>query len=141
MTNIVHIMVRGFLEFLVINIVAVPFLNDPTLCLWYALCILLAFILRLAILYDNNTLTPREALKQVMFTIGYTFLMILVWFSWLKWETGFEVYLFLNSLFASFMVGELQVLFKSSIKNAGRAWLRATLKKFLATEDIKEIDK
>lgn len=123
--NIVSMMVKGGIDFVVLNVVAVPFINDPALMLWYSLSVLLAFILRLGIEYNENNLTWRSAFIQTVYTISYCYLAIIVWFTYLNYGKGFEVYLFFNSLFAFFMVKQVQVMFKFGIKAWGRKWLRS----------------
>lgn len=134
--NIVSTMVKGGVDFVVLNVVAVPFINDPALMLWYSLSVLLAFILRLGIEYNNNTLTWRSAFIQTIYTISYCYLAIIVWFTWINYGKGFEVYLFLNSLFAFFMVKQVQVMFKFGIRAWGRKWVQS----LIAAEPTKEDD-
>lgn len=120
-------MVRAALEFVVLNVVAVPLIQDPALFLWYSLAVLLAFILRLGIEYNKNTLTWRNAFIQTIYTISYCYFAILVWNSYLNYGKGFEVYLFLNSLFAVFIVGQLEVMFQMGFKAWAKKWIKSVI--------------
>lgn len=133
--NIIQIMTRGTTEFLVLNIVVVPFVADPLLLAWYSLSIFLAFILRLAMEYDDKALTWVTGIKQAVYTVSYCYFAIIFWFSYLNYKSGFEIYLFLNSLFSVFMVGQLKYIFQMGVKATLRKWLRS----FIASEttDIK----
>lgn len=129
--NVVSKTVVAFLDFVVINVIALPFATiDPMLYAWYSLCILLAFVLRLGMEARKNRLTWRTLMYQSIYTISWSFFMILVWTAWLKYKSGFEVYLFINSLFAVFMVSQFEIMFEIGFKE----WLRIKLGKFLATD-------
>lgn len=129
--NVVSKTVIAFYDFALVSVIALPFAAvDTMLYAWYSLCILLAFVLRLGMEARKNRLTWRTLMYQSIYTISWSFFMILVWNSWLKWKSGFEVYLFVNSLFAVFMVSQFEVIFEIGVKE----WLRVKLGKFLATE-------
>lgn len=128
--NIINIMSRGTTEFLILNIVVVPFVSDPLLLAWYSLSIFLAFVLRLAMEYDERTLTWKTGIRQAVYTVSYCYFAIIFWFSYLNYKSGFEIYLFLNSLFAVFLVGQLKHIFQIGVKATLKKWLRG----FLASE-------
>jgi len=135
--NIVNTIARSGYEFLVINIVAVPFIaTSPWVIVWYSLCVLLAFVLRIGMMHKDKTLNSGTLLWQSIATIGWSFIMILVWEYVTPGKSkGFEIYLFVNSFFASFAVSQFEQIGKTTIKK----WLRAKLSTFLAVE--KEEDK
>lgn len=112
----------------------VPFIiSDPSLIPWYLLCVMLGFVLRLGMERRKRLLTWETAMWHSICTIGWCFLAAIVW-----WEMGyskwFSAYLFLNSLFAAFLVTQLDEIGKQGI----REWFRIKLGKFLATEKAKE---
>lgn len=114
--------------------IALPYAKDLTEWIWYGLAITLAFLLRIGIEINNNTLTRKRVLVQSIYTLCYCFLAVIVWRDFLKYEKGFEVYLFVNSLFAVFIVGQLEKAFEVGFKS----YLRKSLKNFLAVEPPKE---
>lgn len=101
--------------------------------LWYALCIALAFMLRIGMEHKKHRLTWQSLLYQAICTISWCFFMILVWYTFLNY-TWFEIYLFINSLFASFMVTQFEEAFELGLKE----WLKIKLGKFLAVEKREE---
>lgn len=119
-------------DFVVINIIAIPFaMVDPMLWTWYSLCIALAFVLRLGMEHKRHKLTKASLLYQSICTVTWSFFMILVWnYTFPKGRPGFEIYLFINSLFAVFMVSQFEEIFESGFKS----WARTKLSTFLATE-------
>ncbi len=129
--NILTAMVRGTIEFVILNIVIVPFVSDPLLIAWYSLSVFLAFVLRLALEYDENKLSWKTGIRQAIYTITYCYFAIIFWFSYLNYKSGFEIYLFLNSLFAVFLVGQLKSFFQMGVKATLRKWA----KNFLAAEE------
>lgn len=129
--NILSIMVRGTLEFVILNVIAVPFISDPLLLVWYSLSVFLAFVLRLALEYDDKGLTWKGGIRQAIYTISYCYFAIIFWFSYLNYKNGFEIYLFLNSLFAVFMVGQLKHFFQLGVTATLKKWLKGVL----ASED------
>jgi len=119
-------------DFLVLNAVAMPFvIADPALLLWYLLCIVLGFVLRLGMENKRHKLTWPVTMWHSICTITWCFVAILFWREF-NYKRGFEIYLFLNSLFAAFMVAQLENIGKQTIKD----WLRAKLGKFLASETV-----
>lgn len=133
--SIVNKVAKSLGDVAIINIVAMPFSVNPWLWLWYSIIVSLAFLLRLAIERKKGALPGSKILEQTVYTISYCFFACLVWFTWLSAWKWFEVYLFLNSLFATFMVGELENIFKMGFKS----WIQTAARKFLALEpgDIK----
>lgn len=127
--NILNLMGKATTEFVLVSILTMPFVSDPLLLVWYSMAILLAFVLRLGIEYNNNALTWKSGIIQGIYTISYCYLAVMVWFSWLNYSKGFEVYLFLNSLFAVFMVGQLQSAFKIGVRAYAKKWLQSILAK------------
>lgn len=123
-------------DFILINTVAVSInnTNEPLTLAWYSLCVLLAYALRLGMEHKKNNLTGKVLLWQSICTISWCFLMVLVWNAFLNYKKGFEIYLFINSLFSAFMVGQLEEVFEMGMKK----WIRVKLNKFLAEE--KEIN-
>lgn len=109
---------------------ALPHTETLTEWVWYVLAIMLAFLLRIGIEINNNTLTRKRVLVQSIYTLCYCFLAVIVWRDFLKYDKGFEVYLFINSLFAVFIVGQLEKAFELGFK----AYARKALRSFLAVE-------
>ena len=119
------------LDFVLLNIaVGINSTIDLYSALWYSLCIVLAFVLRLGMEARKDRLTWKSLLYQSIYTLSWSFFMILVWNTWLNYKSGFEVYLFINSLFSVFMVGQFEIMFEIGFKE----WMRVKLGKFLATE-------
>lgn len=118
-------------SFMLYVIVSPSLIVDPIVWAWYSLCILLAFMLRLGMEHKKNRLTWASLLYQSICTISWCFFMVLVWnYCFTKDTKGFEIYLFINSLFASFMVSQFEEVFEIGVKE----WLRIKLGKFLAVE-------
>lgn len=129
--NIVNTLGRAGYEFLVINVIALPFaMGNPITIAWYALCVLLAFVLRVGMEHKSHRLTKASLLYQSICTIAWSFFSILVWNTFLNYIKGFEIYLFINSLFASFMVSQFEEVFELGFKR----WLKMKLSTFLATQ-------
>ena len=130
--NIVMKILYATLDFMIINVVAIPFLtNDPLIWAWYSLCIALAFVLRVGMEHKKHRLTWNSLLYQSICTVTWCFFMVLVWdYVFLKQTKGFEIYLFINSLFAVFMVSQFEQVFEIGFKE----WIRIKLGKFLAVE-------
>lgn len=121
--------------FMLTVIVSPSLIVDPVVWAWYSLCIMLAFILRLGMEHKKNRLTWASLLYQSICTISWCFFMVLVWnYCFTKDTKGFEIYLFVNSLFASFMVSQFEEVFEMGFKE----WLRIKLGKFLAVEKKEE---
>ena len=133
--NITMKIVYASLDFVILNVIALPFATiDPMLWAWYSLCIALAFVLRLGMEHKKHRLTWASLMYQSICTISWSFFTILIWnYMFPKGRDGFEIYLFLNSLFATFLVGQFEVIGKDGIKQ----WLRIKLSTFLATESVK----
>lgn len=133
--NIVNTVARAGYEFLVINIVAAPFvMGNPVVWAWYCLCIALAFLLRVGMEHNKHKLTPRSLLYQSICTISWCFFMILVWDAFLNYTKGFEIYLFINSLFSSFMVSQFEEVFQLGFKK----WLASKVGTVLAVQKEEE---
>jgi len=134
--NIVNTIARAGYEFLVINIIALPFaLGNPLTIVWYSLCVGLAFVLRVGMEHNKHRLTGAALLYQSICTISWTFFSVLVWnYFFIDAKKGFEIYLFVNSLFATFLVSQFEEVGKSGIKQ----WLRLKLSTFLANEKQEE---
>lgn len=135
--NIVMKIVGSSTEFLFISSVAISPLAayDPVTWAWYSLCILLAFVLRLGMERKKRRLTKEALLYQSICTVSWCFFTVLVWnYLFVKQTRGFEIYLFVNSLFATFMVSQFEEVFEIGFKE----WLRIKLGKFLAVEKGEE---
>jgi len=129
--NVVSKSVLAFADFMLINAVLLPFSTfEPLVWAWYSLCVALAFVLRLGMEHKKHRLTKSSLLIQSIYTISWSFFMILIWNTFLNYNKGFEVYLFVNSLFSVFMVSQFEVIFELGLKE----WVRVKLGKFLATE-------
>lgn len=124
----------AYRDFFLVYILAAPLSMDWTAWLWYSLCIILAFSLRLGIEFNKNRLTWRNTLIQSIYTISWCFFSILVWNWKLKEQTWFEIYLFVNSLFAVFIVGESERVFEKGF----RKWLGEKVGTVLATHKEEE---
>lgn len=98
--------------------------------------IVLAFLLRIAMEWGKNALSPKSLLIQAITTIALCFVAIYLWHDFLNYSKGFEIYVFSCSLFSVFIVGEIEIVFKIGF----RKWLKIGLVKLMASED-KEIEK
>lgn len=132
--NIVMRILYATSDFVIINILAYPMVADPLALIWYALCVALAFALRLGMEHKKKMLTKQTLLYQSICTISWCFFAVLIWNDFLVYERGFEIYLFLNSLFAVFLIGQLENVFEMGVKE----WLKIKLRKFLAVEEKEE---
>ena len=121
-------------DFVVINAILLPFAPDPIVWGWYSLCIFLAFALRLGMEHRKHRLTWLSLLYECIYTVSWCFFTVLIWTTFLNYDKGFEIYLFCNSLFASFMVGQFEQVFQMGFKS----WLRIKVGKFLAVEEREE---
>lgn len=128
--NILMRTTTAVLDFIVINVIALPLVVNPISLAWYALCVALAFILRLGLESKERNLTVKFLIQQSIFTISWCFVSILFWLTYLNYAKGFEIYLFLNSLFSSYLVTQFESAFKMTLKE----WLRIKIGKFLAEE-------
>lgn len=126
--------VYASVDFVIINALVLPLVVDPLVWAWYSLCIALAFVLRLGMEHRRNNLTWATLLYQSICTISWSFFMILIWNTFLNYTRGFEIYLFMNSLFAVFMVSQFEEVFEKGFKG----WLKIKLGKFLAVEAKEE---
>lgn len=125
---------NAVLDFVIINIIAVPLIANPLALAWYGLCVALAFLLRLGMEHREKHLTFSSVLYQSITTVSWSFFAVLVWNTFLSYDKGFEIYLFVNALFASYMVAQFEETFKLGLKK----WLRIKLGKFLAVEKGEE---
>lgn len=114
-------------DFVVLNMLSFAITQDVYMWLWYSLAILLAFLLRIGIELNNRTLTKRSALIQSIYTVSYCFFAIIFWKTYLNYTKGFEVYLFINSLFAVFIVSQLESMFKAGFRTWARNWLKSIM--------------
>lgn len=96
-----------------------------------AMAIVMAFLLRIAMEWEKNTLSFKSTIVQAISTLSLCFVSIYVWHDFLKWSKGFEIYVFFSSLFSVFIVGEIEVAFKIGF----RKWLKNSLVKIMALED------
>lgn len=128
--NVLMRTTNAVLDFIVINAIALPLVINPISLVWYALCVALAFLLRLGLESKERNLTLRFLIQQSIFTITWCFASILFWFTFLNYTKGFEIYLFLNSLFSSYLVTQFESAFKMTFKE----WLRIKIGKFIAEE-------
>lgn len=109
---------------------------------WYFLCVALGFGLRIAILQKDNKYTNKILAVHMMFTVAWVFVMVLFWRTWVhttflnQGGNSFEIYLFLNSLFSVYMVGQFEYFFKVGF----RGWLNLFVGRLIAKE-VKEDDK
>lgn len=99
-----------------------------------ACAIILAFLLRIAMEWGKNTLNGKNAIIQAISTLSLCFVSIYIWHDFLKWNKGFEIYVFFASLFSVFIVGEIEVVFKIGF----RKWLKSALVKLMASDDKEE---
>lgn len=133
--NIVMRYVYAIADVVVIRMIALPVVADPSMWIWYGLCVALAFMLRLGMEHKRHRLTTQTLFYQCIYTISWIFFAILIWDYFYKLETqGFSIYLFVNSLFASFLVSQFEQIFEKGFK----AWLQIKLGKFLAVESGKD---
>lgn len=132
--NIVMKILYASFDFIVINAIVLPLVADPLTIAWYSLCIALAFVLRLGMEHRRRRLTWGALLYQSICTISWSFFMVLIWNTFLNYDRGLEIYLFMNSLFAVFMVSQFEEVFEVGFK----AWLKIKLGKFLAVESKEE---
>jgi hypothetical protein len=119
-------------DFVVINAIILPLSPDPIVWGWYSICILLAFALRLGMEHKRHKLTWISLLYECIYTVSWCFFTVLIWATFLNYTRGFEIYLFINSLFASFMVSQFEQVFQNGFKT----WLRLKVGKFLAQEQL-----
>jgi len=122
-------MLLAYIDFFLVYILITPLNMGWTAWLWYSLCVILAFSLRLGIEFNKNRLTWKNGLVQSIYTITWCFFSVLVWYTFLLYKSGFEIYLFVNSLFAVFIVGEAEKVFEKGFKR----WLSEKVGTVLAT--------
>lgn len=131
--NIIGKILMVYRDFFLLYLLAIPLKMDITVWLWYSLCIVLAFALRLGIEFNKNRLTWRTGFIQSIYTITWCFFSVLVWHTFLKAQDWFEIYLFINSLFAVFIVGEAENFFQLGLK----AWLAKKLGAIVGSDQMK----
>lgn len=121
-----------FLNFIIMEATFLGFTSHDAITHAGAACaIILAFLLRIAMEWGNNTLTFKSATIQAVCTLSLCFVSIYVWHDFLKYKRGFEIYVFFSSLFSVFIVGEIDTAFKIGF----RKWLKNSLVRIMATED------
>lgn len=98
--------------------------------------IVLAFLLRIAMEWGKDALSAKSVAIQAITTMALCFVAIYVWHDFLNWKKGFEIYVFICSLFSVFIVAEIEIVFKIGF----RKWLKIVLVKLMASDD-KEITK
>lgn len=109
---------------------------------WYFLCVALGFGLRIAILKNDNKYSSKKLMIHMMYSISWVFIMVLLWRTYLnrtflnQGGNSFEIFLFLNSLFSVYMVGQFEYFFKIGY----RSWLNLFVGRLIAKE-VKEDDK
>jgi hypothetical protein len=119
-----------------ITAVTLPFVGlNVWVVSWYFLCVALGFLLRIGMEHNKNRLTWKSLLYQSICTVSFCFFMYLLWnYLFPPEKQGFEIYIFLCSLFATFLVSQLEDVFEKGVKS----WLRIKLGKFLAVESKEE---
>lgn len=136
MTNIVMKIVLAVVDFVLINIAISLGGIDIYSMMWYLLCIGLGFGLRVAVLIKDGKYTTKTLFLHMMFTISWSFLMVLVWRTglnktWLnQGGNSFEIYLFINSLFSVYMVSQFEHFFKLGFSG----WLRLNVSRIIAKD-------
>lgn len=128
MTNLAN----STLNFIVLNaLITVGNVQDPKFYIGSALAIFAGFTLRIAIEWNNSSLTWKKSLIQAIFSLCLCYLSILFWRDYTP-NVKLEYYLFFCSLFSVFIVGVLEKTFKMGLSG----YARLLLKKALA-EDTK----
>jgi len=97
--------------------------------------IVLAFLLRIAMEWGKNNLNAKNVVIQAISTMALCFVSIYIWHDFLKYERGFEIYVFFSALFSVFIVGEIEIVFKIGF----RKWLKTGLVKLLASDEKETI--
>lgn len=98
--------------------------------------IVLAFLLRIAMEWGKNNLNSKNVVIQAISTMALCFVSIYIWHDFLKYERGFEIYVFFSALFSVFIVGEIEIVFKIGF----RKWLKTGLVKLLASDEKETIE-
>lgn len=125
------------LNFIIMEATFLGFTSQDAITHAGAACaIILAFLLRIAIEWGKNTLTFKSATIQAISTLSLCFVSIYIWHDFLKYNKGFEIYVFFSSLFSVFIVAEIDIAFKIGF----RKWLKNSLVRIMATDD-KEVTK
>lgn len=143
MTNIVMKIVLAVTDFVLINIVLSVGGIDIYSISWYALCMALGFGLRVAVLVKDNKYTTKVLFIHMVFTLSWCFLTVLIWRTgldktWInRGGNSFEIYLFLNSLFSVYLVGQFEFFFKLGFKQ----WLSLKVSSLIAKDQGKLIAK
>lgn len=137
--NIVMKIVYATAEAVTITVVAAIPANllkfDPYLVAWYGLCVALGFVLRLGIERHEKRLSKETLLYHSICTVGWCFFAALAWdYMYTPEKKGFAIYMFGNSVFAAFLVGQAKTIGEVGIQN----WIKLKLGKVLAVEE-KEI--
>lgn len=126
---------KSTLNFIVLNaLLAVGTVQDPKFYIGSALAILAGFTLRIAIEWNNSSLTWKKALIQAIFSLCLCYLSILFWRDYTP-NVKLEYYLFFCSLFSVFIVGVLEKTFKMGLLG----YARVLVKKVMA-EDSKPME-
>jgi len=98
--------------------------------------VILAFMLRVAMDSKKHKPTFWGIISQIVITGSLCFISVYIWRDYLNYKKGFEIYLFVVSLFAVFIAGQLDGLFEYGF----RKWAQNFIGKIMAkneTEDIK----
>ena len=97
--------------------------------------VILAFLLRVAMDSKKSKPTFWGIVSQLIITSSLCYISVFVWRDYLDYKKGFEVYLFVISLFAVFIAGQLDSIFEMGFKS----WARSIIGRIMAKNDGEDI--
>lgn len=123
---------KSTLNFIVLNaLLAVGNVEDPKFYIGSILAIIAGFTLRIAVDWNNDTISWKKSLIQAIFSLCLCYLSVLFWRDYTP-NVKLEYYLFFCSLFSVFIVSVLEKTFKMGLLG----YARVLVKKVMA-EDTK----
>lgn len=132
MIMIVINLIKSCLNFVVLNIfMSLALSQDPKFYIGSGMAIIMGFMLRIVIEWNNNTITWKKSVIQAVMSLCLCYLCVLYWRDYAP-NIKLEYYLFFCSLFSVFIVGLLEKTFKLGVSG----YAKILLKKILA-EDSK----
>ena len=114
-------------NFLIINgLIMIGEPKDLRFYIGSALAIIMGLILRIAIEWNNDSLSWKKSLISVIFSLCLCYLSVLFWRDYTP-KVKLEYYLFFCSLFSVFIVGVLEKVFKMGFMSYFKLLVRGAL--------------
>jgi len=125
--NIVVKLCYSIANFLILNaLFTFSDAKDIRFYIGSGLAVLMGLLLRIAIEWNNDTLTWKRSIVGALFSLGLCYLSVLVWRDYTP-HVKLEYYLFFCSLFSVFIVGLLEKVFKMGLSGYARLLIQRVI--------------